>query len=394
MYMISLTDIVLFAVLIVQFVLLLLFLLRNPTEAVNRTLRENRDELSRSMNSFATMIDARLKSLQEQIHTSTRDSRQEFSASRQELTATLQVIRNDNATQLEKMRVTVDEKLHHTLETRLGQSFRLVSSQLEQVQKGLGEMSVLASDVGDLKKVLSNVKTKGVLGEYQLEALLEQLLTPAQYGRNVKTKQSTDDRVEFAVKIPSKTSSDSALSGGESGFIWLPIDAKFPSADYQRLMKAYDMGDAKAIDMHTTELAKRIRTFAKDIAEKYIDPPVTTEFAIMFLPFEGLFAEVLRIPGLFEEVQRNYHVTITGPTTVSAFLNSLQMGFRSLAVEKRTSEVWDLLGSVRKEFGDFGVVLEKTRQKIDQAGQELEKAGVRSRAIERRLKKVELLPEN
>lgn len=387
----------LLAVLVVQFVLLLLFLVRNPTDAVNRAGRENRDELARSFTNFTTMLDTRLKSLQEQIHTSNRDSRQEFSASRQELTAALQAIRNDNTAQLEKMRATVDEKLHQTLETRLGQSFRLVSSQLEQVQRGLGEMNVLAADVGDLKKVLSNVKTKGVLGEYQLEALLEQLLTPAQYDKNVKTKQSTDDRVEFAVKIPSKTGGDSALPGyveGMGEYIWLPIDAKFPSADYQRLMKAYDMGDAKAIDMHTAELAKRIRTFAKDIAEKYIDPPATTEFAIMFLPFEGLFAEVLRIPGLFEGVQRDYHVTITGPTTVSAFLNSLQMGFRSLAVERRTSEVWELLGSVRKEFGDFGLVLEKTRQKIDQAGQELEKAGVRSRAIERRLKKVETLPEN
>ncbi|MFI3257220.1 MAG: DNA recombination protein RmuC [Spirochaetales bacterium] len=378
------SDFLLLAILVVQCILLLLFLLRNPTDAINRLSRENRDELARNLNAFSLLIETRLKSLQEQIHSANRDSRQEFSTSRQEMGAALQAIRSDNATQLEKMRITVDEKLHKTLETRLGESFRLVSTRLEQVQKGLGEMHVLASDVGDLKKVLANVKTKGVLGEYQLESLLEQILTINQYEKNVKTKESSDDRVEFAVKIPSKA---------DTGYIYLPIDAKFPSSDYQRLLKAYDMADTKIIEMHTNELAKTIKSFAKTIASKYLDPPATTEFAIMFLPFEGLYAEVLRIPGLFEFVQREYRVTITGPTTVSAFLNSLQMGFRSLAVEKHSGEVWELLTGVRKEFGIFAGVLEKTRQKIDQAGKELEHAGVRSRAIEKKLNDVELLPD-
>ncbi len=382
----NITDFLLLAIVCLQLIMIVILLIRSPNDAIHRSSRENREELSKSINSFTGVIDSRLKSLQEHIHNSNRDSRQEFSASRQELTTALQAIRNDNAEQLEKMRATVDEKLHKTLETRLSQSFQLVSKQLEQVQKGLGEMNVLASDVGDLKKVLSNVKTKGVLGEYQLEALLEQILSPSQYAKNVKTKLDSNDIVEFAVKIPSK-------KGEDNDFVMLPIDAKFPSSDYQRLLKAYDLGDAKAIEMHKNELSKTVKKFARDIATKYIDPPNTTEFAIMFLPFEGLYAEVLRIPGLFETIQREFMVTITGPTTISAFLNSLQMGFRSLAVEKHTTEVWKLLGNVQKEFVSFGDILEKTKDKIDAAGKELENAGVRSRAIERQLKKVELIGE-
>ncbi len=381
----NITSFLLLAIVCLQILMIVILLIRSPNDAIHRSSRENREELSKNLNTFTGVIDSRLKSLQEHIHNSNRDSRQEFSASRQELTSALQAIRNDNAEQLEKMRATVDEKLHKTLETRLSQSFQLVSKQLEQVQKGLGEMNVLASDVGDLKKVLSNVKTKGVLGEYQLEALLEQILSPTQYAKNVKTKVDSNDMVEFAVKIPSKETDDSV--------VLLPIDAKFPSSDYQRLLKAYEMGDSKAIEMHKAELSKTVKKFAKDIATKYIDPPNTTEFAIMFLPFEGLYAEVLRLPALFETIQREYMVTITGPTTISAFLNSLQMGFRSLAVEKHTTEVWKLLGNVQKEFVSFGDILEKTKDKIDAAGKELENAGVRSRAIERQLKKVELIGE-
>ena len=284
------------------------------------------------------------------------------------------------------MRLTVDEKLHKTLETRLGESFKIVSDRLEQVQKGLVEMQTLASGVGDLKRVLSNVKTKGVLGEYQLASILEQMLTHAQYEQNVKTKKGSNNIVEFAVKIPSKSETEDS--------IWLPIDAKFPSDDYERLLNAYDEVDVGAVEEHKKKLEVKIKNFAKDIKEKYIDPPHTTDFAILFLPFEGLYAEVLRIPGLFEYVQRNYKITIVGPTTISAFLSSLQIGFRSLAVEKRTSEIWELLGAVRTEFEKFGLVLENVKSKLDLASREIDQAGVRSRAIERQLKNVQSLPES
>lgn len=251
-------------------------------------------------------------------------------------------LQTDNAEKLEKMRETVDEKLHKTLETRLGESFKIVSLQLEKVQQGLGEMQTIATGVGDLKKVLSNVKTKGVLGEMQLSAILEQILTPNQYAQNVKTKQNSNDLVEFAIKIPSKTTVGSTL--------WLPIDAKFPTEDYQRLEIAYEKGDSISLEAAKKELERKIKKFANDIHTKYIDPPKTTDFGIMFLPFEGLYAEVLRIPGLFETIQRDYKVTITGPTTIAAFLNSLQMGFRTLAVEKRTSEIWSLLSVLEQSL--------------------------------------------
>jgi DNA recombination protein RmuC len=245
-------------------------------------------------------------------------------------------------------------------------------------------MQTLATGVGDLKKVLTNVKTKGILGEYQLAGLLEQLLTPDQYEENVATKEGSSDRVEFAVKIPSKEDSSKP--------IWLPIDAKFPSEDYERLVSAYDSGGQEEISLHKKELEKKIRSFARDIKTKYVDPPHTTDFAILFLPFEGLYAEVLRIPGLFDSVQRELKITITGPTTISAFLSSLQMGFRSLAVEKRTSEIWELLGAVRTEFGKFGETLQKTKEKLDSASKEIDNAGRRSRAIERKLRDVEAIP--
>lgn len=348
----------------------------------------NRKELDSLFTNFNLLVEKKLSGVQDAVNTSARSNRDELKASilsfEQKIEQRFFAIQKDNNEKLEKMRETVDEKLHKTLETRLGESFKLVSERLELVQKGLGEMQTLATGVGDLKKVLSNVKTKGVLGEYQLSALLEQLLTPAQYASNVRTKKSSLDQVEFAVKIPSKEDS--------SKIIWLPIDAKFPTEDYTRLMNAYEVGDLTEIETSIKSLRIKIISFAKDIYSKYIDPPYTTDFALMFLPFEGLFAEVLRIPGLFEEVQRLYKITITGPTTISAFLSSLQMGFKSLAVEKRTSEIWDLLGAVKTEFGKFGEVLEKTKQKLDQASKEIENAGTRSRAIERKLKNVESLP--
>ena len=242
-------------------------------------------------------------------------------------------------------------------------------------------MQSLAVGVGDLKKVLSNVKTRGVLGEYQLGGILEQLLTPDQYEKNVKTRPGSNDMVEYAVKIPSKE--DSAK------FLWLPIDAKFPSEDYERLAAAYEAGNGEEVEKHRRELERKIRQFAKDIKTKYLEPPATTDFALLFLPFEGLYAEVLRITGLFDSVQREWRITITGPTTISAFLSSLQMGFRSLAVEKRTSEIWELLAKVRTEFGKFGDVLQKTKEKLDSASKEIEHAGTRSRAIARTLRGME-----
>lgn len=337
------------------------------TSALDQSSRANREEQNRS------------------IERLTFEMKNSIDKMRETMEARFQNIQKENGEKLEQMRLTVDEKLHNTLETRLGESFKVVSERLEQVQKGLVEMQTLASGVGDLKRVLSNVKVKGVLGEYQLASILEQILTPAQYAQNVKTKKGSANIVEFAIKIPSK--SDSMTE------IWLPIDAKFPSEDYERLMSAYDLADVSAIEEHKKKLETKIKVFAKDIKEKYIDPPQTTDFAILFLPFEGLYAEVLRIPGLFEQIQRDYKITIAGPTTITAFLSSLQMGFRSLAVEKRTSEIWELLGAVRTEFGKFGVALTNAKNKLDLASKEIDNAGVRSRAIERQLKNVQTLPE-
>ncbi|MDR0636417.1 MAG: DNA recombination protein RmuC [Treponema sp.] len=370
--------------------------LRGITDSVADSARVNREELTASFKSFEERFSdnvrqfndvqkERFADLSVKQDALTQNTRESFDRIRDSVEQRLLDIQTDNSVKLEKMRETVDEKLHQTLETRLGESFKLVSDRLELVQKGLGEMQTLASGVGDLKKVLTNVKTKGVLGEFQLESILEQLLTVDQYAKNVKTKEGSNDMVEFAVKIPSKADS--------SRILWLPIDAKFPSEDYERLNAAYDAGNADDIERHKKELVRKIKTFAKDIKTKYVDPPNTTDFALMFLPFEGLYAEVLRIPGLFQSVQEEFKVTITGPTTVSAFLSSLQMGFRSLAVEKRTSEIWDLLGAVRTEFGKFGAVLQKTKEKIDAVGKEIENVGVRTRAMDRKLRSVQTLPD-
>jgi DNA recombination protein RmuC len=284
---------------------------------------------------------------------------------------------------LGQMQETVDEKLHKTLEERIGQSFQLVNQRLEQVYKGLGEMQTLASGVGDLKKVLTNVKTRGVLGEYQLGAILEQILSPDQYAANVHTKEGSRESVEYAIKLPG--------AGDEA--VWLPIDAKFPTESYNLLLDAYDSGDAQEVTAAAAVMEQRIRRFAKDIHDKYIDPPHTTDFAILFLPFEGLYAEAVR-RGLVENLQTNYRVNIAGPTTLAALLNSLQMGFKTLAIQKRSGEVWQVLGAVRTEFDKFREVLEATQQRLDQANQELDKlVGVRTRQIQRRLKDVASLPE-
>ena len=363
---------------------------------LNKTSKDNRDELSAALKSFQDRFAQNVNEFndlqkqkfdalilkQDELTTKTENK---LEKQRENIETKLKAIQDDNNVKLEKMRETVDEKLHKTLETRLGESFKLVSERLELVQKGLGEMQTLATGVGDLKKVLTNVKTKGVLGEYQLENILEQLLTNEQFSKNVKTKHDSNDMVEFAIKIPNKDDSSKVL--------WLPIDAKFPTKNYEILMAAYDTGDNTEIEKAQKSLEQTIKVFAKDIKTKYIDPPHTTDFAIMFLPFEGLYAEVLRINGLFETLQREHKITIAGPTTISAFLSSLQMGFRSLAVEKRTSEIWELLRAVRTEFGKFGTVLEKTKQKLEQASKEIDNAGVRSRAIERKLRDVQALPQ-
>jgi DNA recombination protein RmuC len=373
---------------------------KNSRDELNKSILAFQGDVSKNITSFSDLLNKELKSVQDTVSNSTRLSREELARSLKEFEEKfssrienlsgdtgrkLEEIRKDNDEKLEKMRLTVDEKLHKTLETRLGESFKLVSERLELVQKGLGEMQTLATGVGDLKKVLSNVKTKGVLGEYQLGAILEQLLAPGQYAENVKTKEGSKDNVEFAIKLPSKDDTNKV--------VWLTIDSKFPTANYEALLASYEAGDTVEIDRAQKELARVVKLFAREIREKYIDPPNTTEFAIMFLPFEGLYAEVLRIPGLFESMQGEYKITIAGPTTISAFLNSLQMGFRSLAVEKRTSEIWSILGAVRTEFGKFGDILEQTKKKLDQASAELEKTGTRTRQIERKLKDVQTLPE-
>ncbi|TJY58849.1 DNA recombination protein RmuC [Sinimarinibacterium sp. CAU 1509] len=311
---------------------------------------------------------------------------QQATALRSSVEEGLKTLRQENTEKLEQMRKTVDEKLHDTLEKRLGESFKLVSDRLEQVHKGLGEMQSLASGVGDLKRVLTNVKSRGIFGEVQLAALLEQVLTIEQYAANVATKPGSDARVEFAIKLPGRS------DDGEP--VWLPIDAKFPREDYERLIEAQERADPVGAEAAALALEKRIRAEAQTIAEKYLSPPHTTDFGILFVPTEGLYAEILRRPGLFEDLQRKHRVTVTGPTNLLAFLNSLQMGFRTLTIEKRSSEVWQVLGAVKTEFGKFGDVLDKVRKKLDEATNQLDATGVRTRAISRRLKTVQELPGN
>jgi DNA recombination protein RmuC len=297
----------------------------------------------------------------------------------------LVALQEDNSKKLEQMRATVDEKLHDTLEKRLGESFKIVSERLEQVHKGLGEMQSLAIGVGDLKKVLTNVKTRGTFGEIQLGSLLEQLLTREQYDSNVSTRKGSNARVEFAIKLPGRSDSD-------DGKVWLPIDAKFPQEDYLRLVEAQEKGDPLQVEDSSRQLERAVKEMAKSIRDKYLDPPATTDFGIMFLPTEGLYAEVLRRTGLFELLQREFKVIITGPTTLAALLNSLQMGFKTLAIEKRSSEVWSLLGAVKTEFASFGTILLKTKKKLDEASNSIDAAATRTRVIERKLRAVQELP--
>ena len=346
-------------------------------ERLNETLlkkaKDDREELRRTLKDFETSFSKSVES----FNTTQKEKFDQMKLKQEEMIKTTEL-------RLERMRETVDEKLHKTLEERLGKSFDSVSKQLLEVQKGLGEMQSIASGVGDLKRVLTNVKTRGVLGEIQLGNILEEIMSRDQYETNVKTKKGSDAIVEFAIKLPGRNVNDSP--------VFLPIDAKFPQEDYARLQTAYEVGDSVAVEQSMKALLLAIKKFAKDIANKYIDPPNTTDFGIMFLPTEGLFAEVIRQPDMITFLQREYKIVITGPTTLAAMLNSLQMGFKTLAIQKRSSEVWNVLASVKKEFNTFGGVLEKAQKKINEANNEIENlVGTRTRMMQSKLKNVEQL---
>jgi len=349
-----------------------------------------RGELAAAISRFAQEVQTLLGTIaqmqNERLSALTHSNEARLEAVRATVEQRLELLRTDNAQKLEHIRLTVDEKLHATLEQRLGESFKLVSDRLEQVHKGLGEMQSLAAGVGDLKKVLTNIKTRGTWGEVQLENLLEQMLTPAQYSKNVATRPGQPWRVEFAIRLPGRDE-------GKNEF-WLPIDAKFPLEDFQRLQDAQERADLAAVELFGKALEDRVRRQAKDIHDKYIEPPYTTDFALLYLPVESLYAEVLRRPGLGDLIQREYQVTLAGPTTLAAILNSLQMGFRTLAIERRSGEVWRLLAAVKTEFGTFGDILAKTKKQLEMVGNTLGAAEIRSRSIERKLRGVEVLPES
>ncbi|MBA4158329.1 MAG: DNA recombination protein RmuC [Gemmatimonadetes bacterium] len=353
-------------------------------EELGTTLKGLNDSVLRSVGDLTALQKAQLEGFSTQLGRLTESNEQRLEALRGVVETKLQHIREDNTRQLEQMRQTVDEKLQGALEQRLGESFRLVSERLEQVHNGLGEMKNLASGVGDLKKVLTNVKVRGTWGEIQLGNLLEQVLTPEQYATNVVVCEGSSERVEFAIKLPGR-------GDHEGDVVWLPIDAKFPQEDYQRLVEAQEHADPLGVEVAGKALENRIRACAKDVCDKYLNPPRTTDFAILFLPTEGLYAEVVRRTGLMDMIQREWRVVVAGPTTLWALLNSLQMGFRTLAIQKRSSEVWTVLGAVKTEFGKFGGVLDKVQKKLQEASNVVEDAGRRKRAVERKLKDVQEL---
>lgn len=349
------------------------------TSSTQMSVKNLGDMIASSQNAYAISQSKSLAQLEERLKTFSLTNEQQLDNIRHSVENRLNYIQEDNNKKLEEMRKTVDERLQQSIEEKMNRSFSLVNERLEQVYKGLGEMQSLAVGVGDLKKVLSNVKTRGILGEIQLSAILSEILSPEQYEENVATKKGSKNVVEFAVKLPSD----------DDKFIYLPIDSKFPGDTYAALRDAIDEGDKIKIDLAAKALITRIKIEAKDIHDKYIDPPYTTEFAIMFLPFEGLYSEAVN-RGLVEILQRDYKVNIAGPSTMAALLNSLQMGFKTLAVQKRSAEVWEILGAVKQEFDKFGDVLEATQQRLDQANKELDKlVGVRTRQIQRKLKDVQ-----
>jgi len=348
-------------------------------DTLTEDARKSRQEAGEIQNRFMEQVSAQLREL-------TQRNEQRIGEMRATLEQQLRALQEDNARKLEQMRETVDEKLQSTLTTRLDSSFKLVSERLEQVQRGLGEMQTLATGVGDLKRVLTNVKTRGTWGEVQLENILEQTLTAEQYARSVRVRPDSGEMVDFAVRLPGRANIDAP--------VWLPIDCKFPREDYERLLDAQDNGDADLVRTTGAQLERAIRIQAKSICEKYVVPPHTTDFAVMFLPTEGLYAEVIRRAGLTDALQREHRIVVAGPTTITALLNSLQMGFRTLAIEKRSSEVWSLLGAVKSEFGKFATVLEKTTSQLGTVQNSIKAAGVRTRAIERKLRGVETLGQD
>ncbi|MCA9331510.1 DNA recombination protein RmuC [Candidatus Saccharibacteria bacterium] len=357
-------------------------IIRKNNTSLDGPLREefarNRKEFSEANKDLRVELSGRVEQL--------RDKNDEkLEQIRKTVEARLESLQKDNADKLEKMRHTVDEKLQSTLEKRLSESFKHVSERLEQVHKGLGEMQGLASDVSDFKRVLTNVKTRGTWGEVQLENLLEQIFVRDHYDKQVMLKSGSKDQVDFCIKLPDKSS--------KSGFIYLPIDAKFPLEDYQRLSAAQEKGDVEAVGVATKALITRVKIEAKSIKEKYIQPPKTTDFAILYVPIEGMYAEIVRQPGLFEELQRTYRVIVSGPTTIAATLSSFQLGFRTLAIAEQTSQVWELLTGIKGEFGKFGDLLDKTREKLVQATKTIDTASSKSRTIERKLGKVQTLAE-
>lgn len=356
---------------------------RENTEVMSRTWQQLGSMQNRQMETMGMATAQRLEQMENLLRHSLAANEQRLEMMRQSNERSLNAIREENRSQIAEMRAMTEEKLEKTLETRIGESFRTVSERLEQVYKGLGEMQNLASGVGDLKKVLSGVKTRGILGEVQLGAILEEILSPEQYECNVETRRRSGRRVEYAVRLP----------GADGGTVYLPVDAKFPAEPYMALEDAYEAGDTAGAEAAAAVLTAELRRFARDIRDKYVDPPATTEFAVLFLPFEGLYAEAVR-RGMVEQLQREFRITIAGPTTMAALLNSLQMGFRTLAIQKRSAEVWQLLSAVRTEFDKFGEVLENTQKRLEQTGQELDRlVGVRTRMIRARLRDVTVLPD-
>lgn len=356
-----------------------------PRRDTVQLARQVEDSASRGRTEFQNLLVTQLQPLREELRQGRLDQGARLEGLQAQVQERLERIGTSNEAKLEEMRRTVDERLQATLEQRIGESFRLVSERLELVQRGLGEMQALAQDVGGLKRALTNVKSRGILGEAQLGALLEQFLAPAQYAANVKVKPRSAESVEYAVKLP----------GAQEGeHVWLAIDAKFPIEDYQRLGEAYEQGDPAAVEAAGKALELRLLSQARDIRDKYINPPVTTDFALLFLPFEGLFAEALRRPGLLERIQRECRVSLVGPTTLTAFLNSLQVGFRTLAITKRSAEVWKLLSTIKTEFGRFGEALQALDRKLDEAKTRLGTVSERSRILNDKLVRVESLPED
>jgi DNA recombination protein RmuC len=340
--------------------------------------------VSETISQFGEHQKERLEHVTAALSTLSEKHERAQDALRQTVEVRLDAIRSESATKLEEMRKTVDEKLQSTLETRLGESFNRVVEQLERVHKGIGEMQSLAAGVGDLKRVLSNVRVRGTFGEIQLGMLLEQFLSPEQFIKNAQVKDGSQERVEFAIRLPGREA---------DGEVLLPVDAKFPQEDYERLVAAAELGNGDAVNQAADQLESRIKASARTIRDKYIAPPRTTDFAILFLPTEGLFAEVLRRPGIFEQIQREYHVTLTGPTTLTALLNALQMGFRSLAIEKRSSEVWQILGAVKNEFGKYNEVVDRLSKQLTTAARSVETLGIKTKAMTRKLRDVEKLPD-